>query len=122
MCYNDYMAYSRSDALENIGGKYKGISFCLNERSRRIWAATEAKSYGWGGITIVSEATGIDHKTIRKGILELDDKENIPGDSIRRKGGGRKKLKYTQKDLLRDLESLVEPLTRGDTESPLRWT
>ena len=122
MCYNDYMAYSRSDALKNIGGKYKGISFCLNERSRRIWAATEAKSYGWGGITVVSEATSIDHKTIRKGILELDDKENIPGDSIRKKGGGRKKLKYTQKDLLRDLESLVEPLTRGDPESPLRWT
>ena len=87
-----------------------------------MWAATEAKSYGWGGITVVSEATGIDPKTIRKGLLELDEKQRAPADRIRSTGGGRKKLTATHKNLLDDLESLVEPDSRGDPESPLRWT
>jgi hypothetical protein len=87
-----------------------------------MWAATEAKSLGWGGITVVSEATGIDPKTIRKGLLELDEKQRTPTDRIRAKGGGRKKLTERHEKLLDDLESLVEPDSRGDPESPLRWT
>jgi len=85
----------------------------LNERSRRMWAATEAKSFGWGGITVVSGATGIDPKTIRRGLLELDEKQRVRG---------RKKLTEINTGLLDDLESLVEPASRGDPESPLRWT
>ena len=116
------MALEKEEAVEDIGTKYHGISFYLNERSRRMWAATEAKSVGWGGITVVSEATGIDPKTIRKGLLELDDKQRTQDNRIRGKGGGRKKLTETYKNLLDDLESLVEPDSRGDRESPLRWT
>jgi len=116
------MAYSVVETLKVVREKYEAISFCLNERSRRIWAATEARSYGWGGITLVSKATGIDSKTIRKGLLELDDEERLSADRIRHKGGGRKRLKETNEDLLRDLESLVEPFARGDPESPLLWT
>jgi len=116
------VALKREEAVENIGTKYHGISFCLNERSSRMWAATEAKSFGWGGITVVSEATGIDPKTIRKGLLELDEKQHVPANRIRGTGGGRKKLTATYKNLFDDLESLVEPDSRGDPESPLRWT
>ena len=108
--------------MEDIKTKYCGISFCLNERSRRMWAATEAKSFGWGGITVVSDATGIDPKTIRKGLLELDEKQRVPANRIRTTGGGRKKLIEINTGLLDDLESLVEPDSRGDPESPLRWT
>ncbi len=122
MCYNDIMAHAKEESVEKIRDKYEGISFCLNERSRRIWAATEAKSYGRGGITVISKATGIDAKTIRKGLLELDEKDRLSADRIRREGGGRKKLKDTYQNLLDDLESLIEPLARGDPESPLRWT
>lgn len=87
-----------------------------------MWAAAEAKSFGWGGITVVSEATGVDPKTIRKGLLEIDDKRRVPADRIRNTGGGRKKLTETHKHLLNDLDSLVDPESRGDPESPLRWT
>jgi len=116
------MALPREEAIADIRAKYYGISFCLNERSRRVWAATEASSYGWGGITAVSQATGIDPKTVRKGLLELDDSRRAPDDRVRRKGGGRKKLTDTYKGLLDDLESLLEPMSRGDPQSPLRWT
>lgn len=116
------MAVQREETVEDIRTKYHDISFCLNERSRRIWAATEAKSFGRGGITLVSEGTGIDPKTIRKGLLELDEKHGGPDDRVRRTGGGRKKLSETHNSLLDDLESLVEPDSRGDPETPLRWT
>lgn len=108
--------------VNDIRTKYRGIFTYLNERSRRMWAATEAKSVGRGGITVVSQATGIDPKTIRKGFLELDEKQPMPTDRIRATGGGRKKLTTRHKNLRDDLESLVEPDSRGDPESPLRWT
>lgn len=116
------MALPREEAIADIRAKYYGISFYLNERSRRMWAAAEARSYGWGGITVVSRATGIDHKTVRKGLLELDDSRRLPDDRIRCKGGGRKKLTDTHKGLLDDLELLLEPMSRGDPQSPLQWT
>ncbi len=116
------MAVQREVIVENIRKKYRDMALYLNERSRRMWSATEAKSFGWGGITVVSEATGIDTKTIRKGVLELDDKKKDTGTRIRSAGGGRKKLTETHKKLFDDLESLVEPDSRGDPESPLRWT
>lgn len=116
------MAVQREKQVHDIRAKYGGISSYLNERSRRMWAATEAKSLGRGGISVVSEATGMDPKTVRKGLLELDEKPRTPIDRIRVKGGGRKKLTERHKNLLDDLESLVEPDSRGDPESPLRWT
>lgn len=87
-----------------------------------MWAATEAKSFGWGGISVISKGTGIDPKTIRKGLLELDEKQRAPDNRIRRTGGGRKKLTKTHDNLLDDLEALIGPDSRGDPESPLRWT
>ena len=114
------MELGREKYIQNVKTKYEQLSFCLNEKSRRLWAATEANSIGWGGISIVHEATGIDFKTIRKGIKELF--ETSKGNRIRKVGGGRKKLKDTQNNLLHDLEKLIEPVTRGDPESPLLWT
>lgn len=113
---------AQKNAVRNIKLKFSQITFCLNERSRRIWAATEAKSYGWGGVSAVNKATGIDHKTIRKGIIELDSSDRLDGERIRKSGSGRKQLKEINTDLLDDLEQLVEPVSRGDPESPLRWT
>ena len=108
--------------IEVIRKKYEVVSFCLNEKSRRIWAASEARSFGWGGITIVAEATGLDHKTIRKGLKEIKSKNSGESGRLRNSGGGRKKLSDKQEKLLQDLEELVESTTRGDPESPLRWT
>jgi len=106
--------------IQNVKTKYCQLSFCLNEKSKRLWAATEANSIGRGGINIVHKATGIDFKTIRKGIQSLSNNENDV--RIRKLGGGRKKINETQKDILKDLEKLIEPVTRGDPESSLLWT
>jgi len=111
----------RKQIIEGIAEKYKNVSKYLNEKGRRIWASTEAANIGWGGITIVFEATAIDHKTIRKGLAELNVEDKHP-ERVRKKGGGRKKLKDIDKKLLKDLDFLVAPNTRGDPESPLRWT
>jgi transposase len=113
---------SQSDSIEKIKQKFLDISFCLNERSRRLWAATEAKSYGWGGTSIVSKATGIAPKTIRKGLSELASSERLASNRIRKPGGGRKKLKDKHPTLEQDLDFLISPVTRGDPESPLLWT
>lgn len=110
----------REEYIKNILTKYKGLSFCLNEKSKRLWAATEAKSFGRGGISIVHYATGLDHKTIRKGIQELEN--NHQSERIRKAGGGRKKVKNVEKNLLSDLQRLINPVTRGDPMSPLLWT
>ncbi|KHE91802.1 MAG: hypothetical protein SCABRO_02441, partial [Candidatus Scalindua brodae] len=74
----------RRQIIEGISEKYKEVSKYLNEKGRRIWAATEAANIGWGGITIVFEGTGIDHKTIRKGIAELNA-ENREINRVRKK-------------------------------------
>ncbi len=99
----------------------------MDERMRRRWAASEAVALGWGGITAVSEATGLSHTTIRLGIAESrapePDLNTRPDDSrVRRPGGGRKRLAEEDRTLLTDLETLVNPSTRGDPQSPLRWT
>ena len=106
---------------EIIRDKYRVIAIHLNEKSRRIWAATEAKAIGRGGIALVSRATGISFKTIKKGIHEFPAAAS-GSDRIRAKGGGRKKITATQINLEADLCSLIECTTRGDPESPLLWT
>ncbi len=108
-------------AEEIVREKYRSLSLCLNEKCKRVWAATEAEHLGRGGMTIVHKATGIDYKTIKRGQLELRNREILTKNRTRKEGGGRKKLKEKEKDLEEDLESLVEPEERGDPENPLRW-
>jgi Rhodopirellula transposase DDE domain len=97
----------------------------LNERARRLWAATEALTYGYGGITAVSRVTGIATSTIVIGLREVRELEKRPpaeGQRIRRPGGGRKKKETQDPTVEADLDRLVAPSTRGDPMSPLRWT
>lgn len=94
----------------------------LDERARRLGAASEALALGWGGISAVSRATGLSRKAISHGIKELQEEEREAKGRIRRAGGGRKKTVSKDPSLPEDLERLVEPVTRGDPESPLRWT
>ena len=93
----------------------------LNERSRRMLAAAEALELGYGGVSVVSRLCGLSRVTITKGINELSGPA-LPAERIRRSGGGRLQLVVRDPKLPGVLESLVEPLTRGDPESPLRWT
>ena len=93
----------------------------LNERTRRMVAAVEARKFGFGGVSAVRRACGLSRVTIHKGIQELD-REPLPVDRIRRPGAGRPNVVAVFPDLPNVLESLVEPLTRGDPMSPLRWT
>lgn len=93
----------------------------LNERGRRMLAAAEASEIGHGGVSLVSRACGLSRVTVTKGMKELANRP-LAEDRIRRPGGGRKKLTHQDPKLPFLLESLVEPSTRGDPESPLRWT
>ena len=111
------------DELSAIKCRYGYINRFLNEKARRLFLASEAKTIGWGGIEKVSRATGVSSDTISKGCKELEDEpEIIESGKIRKPGGGRKKLVDADPTLLSDLNSLIEPTTRGDPESPLRWT
>ena len=101
--------------------KYAAISSVLDERQRRLWAATESKAIGYGGDSLVSAATGLARATIRNGRQEIA--AGIDGhDRIRQPGAGRPRLDQKQPGLKDALEFLVEPLTRGDPMSALRWT
>lgn len=108
--------------IEWIREKYAAIAEDLDERARRRWAAAEARSLGWGGVTAVAVATGISDRTIRTGIRELDDPDAVPASRQRREGAGRRTRDEEQPDLRKALETLVDPETRGDPMSPLRWT
>ena len=100
------------------------LSPWLNERGLRLWAGTEAKVAGWGGVRNVAAASGMAINTIRRGVAELespsDDTPSI--DRVRAAGGGRKTLTKLQPRLLEELERLVSPQTRGDPMRPLLWT
>jgi Rhodopirellula transposase DDE domain len=114
-------------AISIVRQKYQDLVLIMDEKLRRRWAASEAVALGWGGITAVSEATGLSHTTIRLGIAEsraLEADPNLPPQNphVRRPGGGRKRLAEEDQTLLMDLETLVNPSTRGDPQSPLRWT
>ena len=113
-----------STTVEVIRAKFEALKPVMDERTRRLWAATEARAIGRGGITRVSQATGISHVTIRAGLSQLGrpPEPDATTGRVRRPGGGRKPLTHHDPGLLTALESLVEPLTRGDPQSPLRWT
>jgi transposase len=107
---------------EIIARKYQILSPELNERQCRLWAASEARCLGYGGISIVARATGLSRPTITNGIKELETPERLAEGRIRRKGGGRKKGSDQQPTLKASLDALVEPTAKGDPMSPLRWT
>jgi hypothetical protein len=116
-----------SITVESLAVKYQALKSVLDERARRLWAATEASAIGRGGISRVAEATGMTHVTIRAGLRQLRQPTATldppgPARRVRRPGGGRKPLTHHDPGLMRALEALVEPLTRGDPQSPLRWT
>lgn len=113
---------SDAQVVEWIQRKYTAIAADLDERARRRWAAAEARSLGWGGIAAVAIATGISDRTIRNGIEELNNPDAPPSDRQRREGGGRKSRRDSQPGLVAALERLVDPGSRGDPMSPLRWT
>ena len=105
-----------------LRAKYKSLAPELNERARRIWAATEARDIGRGGIALVARATKISYSTIVRGLNELKSGAGVPSGRVRRTGGGRKSSLAKDPDLMSDLDALVEPTASGDPESPLRWT
>src|SRR3954471_2486585 len=94
----------------------------LNERTRRLAAAAEAATIGRGGIARVSPATGTSQRAIASGLAQLKPPDDLDAGRIRRPGGGRKRAVETDTTLRADLERLIDPVTRGDPESPLRWT
>ena len=109
--------------VEWIRGKFQALGPELDERARRRWAATEALSLGWGGASAVAAATGLSRNTIRSGVRELQSAAVETGPRrIRRPGSGRKRLTERIPQLQKALEALVDPATRGDPQSPLRWT
>jgi transposase len=113
--------------VERIRRKFHALRSVMDERVRRQWAAAEAMALGRGGVTTVVRATGMSHNTVDRGIRELRARANgepepTPRGRVRRKGGGRKPITRADPSIMGALEALVEPLTRGDPESPLRWT
>jgi hypothetical protein len=116
------------DAVEQVRKKFEVLRTVMDERMTRLWAAAEAEALGRGGGAIVTAATGIRSKRIWLGKRDLAELRGAPPTKkprqqrIRRPGAGRKLLTAKDPTLIADLESLVDPLTRGDPESPLRWT
>jgi Rhodopirellula transposase DDE domain len=113
--------------VESLRRKYETLTPLLNERQRRLWAAAEAREIGWGGLTAVALATGLSQTTIGVELREIrlpsvQTATCTPSQRVRRPGGGRKSLSSLDRALLTDLEALVDPVTRGDPQSPLRWT
>ena len=123
MCDDPRMSVAQ--AINSIRRKYRALRPGMDERLRRQWAAAEARELGRGGVTAVAHATGMSRTTITAGKQELElpakqrEQEAL---RVRRPGGGRRPLAETDPELWAALEALVEPVTRGDPESPLRWT
>ena len=107
-----------------LRAKFVGMRPTLTERSRRRWAATEARALGHGGIAAVAAATGISRSTIQRGLRELESgvQPELGAERTRRPGAGRKPILARDPSVLTDLDALIEPSTLGDPESPLRWT
>jgi hypothetical protein len=104
---------------------YSTLSPEMDERMRRQWAAAEARELGWGGVSMVARASGLSRTTITAGLRELElppERREAEAARVRRPGGGRRPLTQTDLELMAVLESLIDPATRGDPESPLRWT
>jgi hypothetical protein len=109
------------DAEAKIQAKFRALAPALDERSRRLWAGTEARALGYGGIVTVARATGMSKNTVRAGVLEIESGAEI-GSRLRAPGAGRPPLTKQQPGLEEALDLLIEPVTKGDPESPLLWT
>src|SRR5499433_3199051 len=105
-----------------IHTRFEMLTPFLNERTRRLFSAAEAAALGRGGITRVARATGVSRRAIAAGLAELHAPQTASTHRVRRPGGGRKRTVQTDRTLQDDLEQLIDPMTRGDPESPLRWT
>ena len=116
LCYTAFMKTE-----QQIAEKFAIVLPHLNEKQRRLLLAAEARALGWGGISKVAKATGVSRVTIHKAVSEIENK-TIPAERIRKPGGGRKDITQYHPDILDKLEALVDPVTRGDPRSPLRWT
>jgi len=110
------------DGLAAVRQRFTVLEPVLDEKSRRLLVAAESKAWGPGGISAVSKTTGMSRQVIRQGLRELAQSPTHPAGRVRRPGGGRKRAKQKDPTLLADLEKLVDPTTRGDPESCLRWT
>jgi len=108
--------------IHMLQAKYSALAPALTERSRRLWAATEATALGHGGIALVERATGISRSTIQRGIREVESGKTLSTGRARRPGAGRKAVIDKDLTLLADLDALVAPTERGEPDSPLRWT
>jgi Rhodopirellula transposase DDE domain len=116
---------SQEDIIARLREKFAVLEAVLDERGRRLWAVTEARALGPGGQTLVAQAMGLSRRTIYQGLREFEHRSEghqAAPPRVRRPGGGRKPLTYHDPTLLAALEALVEPTSRGDPESPLRWT
>lgn len=110
------------DALAAVRRRFATLEAVIDERTRRLLVAAESSVWGPGGISVVSQATGVSRQVIRQGLRELKEVPVVPSGRVRRPGGGRKKTRVKDPSVVVDLERLVEPVTRGDPESSLRWT
>src|SRR5438477_7141105 len=106
---------------EQLREKYTTLLPHLNEREKRLMLAADAKAIGSGGMSLVQRASGVSRVTISRGLAELDEKP-LPAGRIRVPGGGRKTIIQHYPTIVVELEQLVEPVSRGDPQSPLRWT
>lgn len=115
-----------SALVKRIKARFDALQPVLDERSRRLWAGAEAQAIGRGGIARVSQATGLSRDTVRAGLREVQSGVASParaaGDRLRRPGGGRKSLVERDPELLAALDRKLDPVSRGDSMSPLRWT
>jgi transposase len=112
----------RQAIICDIQEKFQLMSSSFTERTKRLWCAVEARQLGWGGVSIVQRATGVSIPTIRKGIKELELPVALTPLQSRHQGGGRKKVTDHYTEIPEVLEALIDPVMRGDPESPLRWT
>ena len=120
---------SDTEIIAAVRDRYQALRPVMDEKVRRRWAACEAMAIGWGGITVVAEATGIARPTMRAGRAEVqggapraEEAQHTEAYRIRRGGGGRRRVTEGDRTLLKDLQSLLEVSTRGDPQSPLLWT
>jgi transposase len=114
---------NREANVQSIAEKYQALSHFLNERTRRLWSAVEAKALGRGGVQLVAQATGQSRTTITQGMKELKSQESLETNrKIRQPGGGRKAAREKSPELESALLGLVEPSIRGEPDSPLLWT
>jgi transposase len=105
-----------------VSEKYRRLAHVFSERTRRLWAGAEAQALGRGGIAALARVTGLSRNTVARGVREPEEHEPLEPLRVRHPGGGRKRKTVLYPRLLETLEQLVEPVSRGDPESPLRWT